>query len=209
LTEDIESGPLQVKGLRRTAENLQRLAGKVQLTIAREASRAAMRVIARAAAAATYTTFERETGATKSGFGTRVAALRGTTMVSYVVQYPQNISGSSPMAVAYRQHHLASARNKRARKVDLQHVAFWWRFLEFGTKPHAQVRKPNWLGKRTARNKREAAGAVRFMSAAIVPGIAARPWVRPAFNATGSAAVTTFERELRQGTESEINNLPK
>lgn len=200
---------VEVKGLRQAVENLTLLAGPLRDKIGHQAQLDASLVISRAMAAATYTTFNRQTGFIRSGFGVRVArGLKGELLTSVVVQYPQRISGSNPMVRAYRKRHLSIS--PRTRKVELDHVAYWWRFLEFGTGPRFSAKKPRFLKRGLApRSERDWKSLRSYAAAGGHGAIRARPWVRPAFSGSAERSIDTYRDTFVQQVESEVNNLPK
>lgn len=184
---------VEVRGLRAAAENLA-IIGKVGSTeLSREALRDGAWVIGRKVKAATYTSFIRRTGAIRAGFGVRVAkALKGTELLSFIVQ--------RETAAALR------PRKKRSRKPQPKAgIAFWWRYLEFGTGPRKSVRKPR--GKRI--NARSIRAQARYDAAASRGQIAARKWIRPAFAGGAADAIDTFGKSFRRRVESAVNALSK
>lgn len=194
---------LEVKGLRQAAENLADLEGAVQKEIARDSLRAGALDILAAVKGATYTTFIKRSGYIKSGFGVRVGHdLVGSTLNSFIVQYPQNIAGASAATKLFRASVLKSS--KRPRSVNLEHVAFYWRFLEFGTRQRRSVREPK--GSRTKSQQR---ALEKFKASHALGAIAARPWVRPAFAATAGQSVEAFAAKMRTEIDAKVSGYPK
>lgn len=187
---------VEVRGLAAAAKNLA-LIGKVGATeLSREALRDGAQVINQRVKAATYTSFIKRTGAIRAGFGVRVAkALKGTELLSFIVQHET--------AIALR------PRKKRSRKPQPKAgIAFWWRYLEFGTGPRKSVKKPR--GKRPPKEGSRAAKALaRYAAAASRGQITARKWIRPAFSASAESAIQTFDGSFRRRLEAEVSKLPK
>jgi HK97 gp10 family phage protein len=200
---------LDVKGLKEAIQNLNTLQGNVKAEIGRDALRAGLLVVNKAVKAATYTTFRRIDGVIQSGFGVRVGKeLKGTVLSAVVVEYPQSLIGHSAMSRAYRRHHSASRKfsTGRARKIDLNQVAYWWRFLEFGTQQRRTARTPKSMLAKTRRQQRAIS---RFNAASSTGSVMARPWVRPAFQGTAQGAVDAFIATMRQRIEDSVNSMPK
>lgn len=199
---------VEVKGLRQAGENLLALKGMVRLQIGREALKQGALVINSAVKQATYTTFHRVTGFVQSGFGVRVGqSLKGEVLSAVVVQYPQSMAGTSPMARLVQQHHTPKTRHG---SVSLTNVAFYWRFLELGTKGRHAARTPAFSREgRIARNKRQSRALAKYSASSSLGDISPRPWVGPAFNSTKQAAIDKFAATTRQLTEQAINAMPK
>lgn len=207
---DYASYSFTVKGLSQAAENMMNLAsGPLRTMIARGSSRAAAWTVGDAIKRATYTTFKQQTGWIKSGVGVRVAqGIKGTVLNAVVAELPQYGGALNPMASLFRSTHMPKLD---ARRASLAQVAFWWRFLEFGTRQRRAKKMPRFL--RRASNKslstRQERSKARYFASPNRGGIAARPWVRPAFAASDRAAVDTYEATMRQLTETEVAKLPK
>lgn len=201
---------VEVKGLRQSLVNLAKLASDVQKKIGRLALRDAALVVNAAVKGATYSTFSRRSGAIQSGFGVRVGnELKGTTLNAVVVEYPQSLAGLSPATRLFRRS--ALRQSSRARKVNLESTAFWWRFLEFGTGPRMSERTPAFQREgRLARTRGEIRAAHKFQSAAHALGaITPRSWVRPAFSSSGVQAVDVFAKTMRTETDATVQAYPK
>jgi HK97 gp10 family phage protein len=196
---------LEVKGLNEAIRNLNDLDGQVKSKIGRDALRDGLLLVNKTVKAATYSTFKRATGAIQAGFGVRVGkALKGTVLAAVVVQYPQSMIGNTPMTKAYRRHHAAKGRSRKP--VDLNQVAYWWRFLEFGTGERRTARTPRFSHIRT---KRQAKTVEKFLGAKGVGYVGPRPWVRPAFQGTAQGAVDAFTATMRQEIETNVNAMTK
>lgn len=191
------AGSIEVKGLKQARENLFKLSEEVGVKITRAALLEAGLVINRALKAATYTTFNRKTGRIQAGFGVRVGmAPKDEVLSAVVVQYPR------PLA--------AGPRLKSAAKQERGGVAYWWRFLEFGTFLRKSVRTPRTKQVKSLRpGTRSAKAWARWQSAPSRGRIEPREWIRPTFTHEVEAAVERFAREFRRTTEDEVNKLPK
>ena len=199
---------VQVSGLREAAKNLQTI-GKIASTeLSRDALRDATMVLVRSIKAATYSTFQRRTGFIKAGFGARVAKeLQGAVLRGYVVQYPQSLAGSSAEKRAQRAAYLPAAKG---RKQSFYNIAFWWRFLEFGTQGRRSARTPTFVREgRLARGARQDKALARYSASKSLGNIAPRPWVRPAFAGSAAGSIEAFSKSFRTRTETAVNNLPK
>lgn len=204
-----------VKGLREAAQNMMTIgSGEVRTKIARDALRASAWVVGNAVKAATYTTFRQVTGWIKGGIGVRVAiGVHGTVLNSVIAEVPQYGGALNPMATLFRKHHPGRA-GKRARAPALASVAFWWRFLEFGTRTRHARRTPKFtyrasrtLTRRTTARRAKTLAA--YFASPSRGGIAPRPWVRPSRQSSQTRAVEQYEATMRERTEIEVNNLPK
>jgi len=200
---------ITVSGLRQALGNLSRIKGDIAFRVGREASLAAGLVITNAVKRATYTTFNRQTGAIQSGFGVRVGhELKGTKLNSVVVEYPQNVGGHSLKGLMKLFH---GRRTSQAAKTPADAgVAFWWRFLEFGTGKRRSARLPSFMKKgRVARTARNMHAQSRYEHAHSTGALSARPWVRPAFDSSAPAAIDAFRAVFLKRTAEETDNLPK
>jgi HK97 gp10 family phage protein len=204
---------IEVKGLSQALANLEKLSKDVQLKLPRDALRDASWVIANAIRSTTYNTFSKLTGAIQSGFSVQVAQQphTPTELDAYVVQYQQAIGGTSPATILFRNAVLSHRRRGRSRKpIDVRQVAFWWRFLEFGTQPRKASRTPSFVRQhKTARTQRQHKQLAAFNAAPSRGGIHGRSWVRPAFSASAETAVQTFRDSLLRGLTTETDQLPK
>jgi HK97 gp10 family phage protein len=202
---------IEVKGLTQALANLKKLSADVQLKLSRDALRDASWVIANAIRGSTYTTFTKVTGAIQRGFSVQVAQQphTATELDAYVVEYQQGISGTSPSAIAFRKSVIAHRRRRSRQPIQLQQVAFWWRFLEFGTQPRRKMRTPAFsrhVSKRTDRQRKRLAA---FNASPSRGGIQGRSWVRPAFSASAETAIETFRNSLVKALQQETDQLPK
>jgi HK97 gp10 family phage protein len=193
---------MSVAGLRAAAKNLA-LIGKVGSTeLSRDALREGARVVSRAAAAGTYQNFIMRTGAIRFGFGVRVAKeLKGEELAAFVVQ--------RETALALR------PTKKRSRKPKpTKGVAYWWRYLEFGTTGRKTAKTPKFLRKAKVSKSprvlaRQSKALARYTAAKSQGDIKARNWIRPAFAANAPGAVDTFGANFRRRVEAAVNSLSK
>jgi hypothetical protein len=208
---DVVTVSVKVSGLRQAAENLMEIgSGETRTRIARDASRAASWVVADDVKAATYSTFNRVSGWIKSGIGVRVATgVRDNVLNAVVAELPQYAGSFNPMAKLFRAHHPGKAHSRK--QPSLAQVAFYWRFLEFGTKERHAKRTPKFTYRAASkqRTKRQSVHLALWSSSPSRGGIAPRSWVRPALQASELNAVQTYESTMRERTETEIANLQK
>jgi hypothetical protein len=211
---DFATTTVTVTGLKQAAENLMNIgSGELRTLIARDSARAAAWVIGDAVKDRTYTTFQKQTGWIKSGIGVRVAmGVRNNVLNSVIGEMPQYAGSFNPAAALFRQHHHGRAHHKAP---ALAEVAFWWRFLEFGTHERHRKSTPKFLykppPKRQLTKRRLASRALKlgaWHASASRGGISGRQWVRPAFAASQLKAVEQYEATMRNRTEEEVNNLP-
>jgi HK97 gp10 family phage protein len=201
---------IEVKGLSRAKKNFEQLKTDVQIKLGRDALAQGALVIARAVRAATYTTFNRMSGAIRSGFSVRVARspTGDAVLNSFIVQRQQSIAGTSPATALFRAHFVK--KRQRSGSIKLDNVAFWWRFLEFGTGPRRASRTPSFLRKnKTATTKRQHAALARWSASPGRGGIKSRSWVRPALGTSADASVNTFRDVLLRKLAEETEQLPK
>jgi hypothetical protein len=213
MADDITTGNVQTLGLKQTTANFATIAGPLKDKIGRAAALQGALVMNRAIKAATYTTFHRATGFIQSGFGVRVGKhlTPAGVLNTFVVEYPQKIIGSSDIATAYRRQYISARTSKRSVSIAPQ-VAFWWRFLEFGTHPRFAKKAPSFLKRgQGPHDKRHSDWhSLRAYAAAGSRGqIFSRAWIRPSTAASEHQAVATFSDTFRQQTEIEIDRLPK
>lgn len=199
---------VEVRGLREAAKNLEAIGKAGALALSRDALRDGARVLVRVIKAATYTTFQRRTGLVQSGFGTRIAQqLKSEVLLGFVVQFPQSLAGGSAQKKAQRAAYLPAAKG---RKQSFYNLAFWWRFLEFGTKGRRAAKTPAFhRAGRLARGARQQKALARYSASKTVTDLAPRPWVRPAFGGSAPGSIQAFEKSFRTRIETAVNNLPK
>lgn len=200
---------LKVTGLKEAIENFNKLTGLVRKEIGRDALRAGLLIVNKAVKASTYTTFRRVDGVIQSGFGVRVGkGPKGSVLTAVVVEYPQSMIGNTPMTRAFRRHHSPSRKfaTGRGRAVNLFQIAYWWRFLEFGTQERRTARQPKSMVRKTRRQQR---AVYRWQTASSTGSVAPRPWVRPAFQGTAQSAVDAFVATMHQRIEETVNSMRK
>jgi HK97 gp10 family phage protein len=184
---------IELKGLSQAKANFQKLSAEVQREIGRQALRAAGQTLAEPMKAATYTTFTRRTGAIRAGLGVGVQHdPKNDTLTGYVEEYAQSIAGpATPFASLVRKR----LSGKRRRSAPTSSIAFWWRFLEFGTGPRRAGRTPAFLRSRkigsSAKSQvRQLRAVGRWLKTANRGGIKPRTWLRPIFGVKSRAIVT-------------------
>jgi hypothetical protein len=186
---------IQLTGLSEAKANFEKLGSEAQKEIGRKALREAGWTLARPMRAATYTTFVRRTRAIRSGLGVAVQLdAKSNALTGYVEEYPQSIAGPATPFKALVRKRLGS---KRRRAVQTTSIAFWWRFLEFGTGPRRSTRTPGFLrsgkiGSTTKGQLRQLKAVGRWQASASRGGIKSRSWVRPIFGAKAPAAIEAF-----------------
>jgi HK97 gp10 family phage protein len=203
---------IELRGLSQAQANFQKLSAEVHREIGRQALRAAGQTLAEPMKAATYTTFVRRTGAIRAGLGVGVQRdPKNDTLTGYVEEYAQSIAGpAAPFASLVRKR----LSSKRRRSAPTSSIAFWWRFLEFGTGPRRSGRTPGFLriGKaaKTTRGKfRQAKAVDRWMSTASRGGITSRSWLRPIFGSNAPQAIQSFREAMLKMIDAAVSAMPK
>jgi hypothetical protein len=206
---------VKVQGLKEARENLQKLNEQTQTDIGREALRSAGWVLAGPMRAATYTTFKRQTGAIRSGLGVAVQLEpKDDALKAYVWEYPQRVGGVvTPFSVKVMLAKRRKARGGSA-KAPLNSIAFWWRFLEFGTQERRSVGTPKFLrtGKIAKKGRvllRQTAAASAWKAAAHRGAISGRSWLRPVMGSKGPAAIDAYRETLLKLIDAAISKMPK
>jgi HK97 gp10 family phage protein len=198
---------VEVTGLRQCIANLKKLDTDLRQELAGKALREACWAIAKPMRDATYTTgFKRITGAVQKGISVAVQHdPKENQLKAYVVEYPQSISGgSTPFKALMRKR----ATKRRSGKVDIRQTAFWWLFLERGTRKRKSVKAPR--GKRPARpGTRSARARARFEAAPSRGGIRPMPWLAPTFNAKAVEAINTCRDTIKKLIDAAVSAMPK
>jgi HK97 gp10 family phage protein len=203
---------IEVKGLTQAKDNFQKLSGLVQKEIGRETLREAGWMLARPMRAATYTTFVRRTGAIRSGLGVAIQRdAKSDKLTGYVDEFPQSIAGKATPFAKLVRHRLSL---KRRRSVPTTYIAFWWRYLEFGTGPRRAGRTPAFLrsGKvgTTAKGKLRQIKAVGgWLKSPNRGGIKPRPWLRPIFGSNAPNAIESFRATILKLIDAAVSAMPK
>jgi hypothetical protein len=215
---------VEISGLKETLANLRQLSKDIQGEITRKGLREALwEGFAKPMRGATYTTFNRQTGLIRSGLGVIVqAAEKDQALKAFVTQYPQSIAGTSPAQQLFRKHLRLKGHRPRARdsspdrglRVDLSGIAYWWRFLEFGTGPRHRAATPKFLrsGRIATDPKRQARqlrAATAWQASPSRGGIKSRSWLRPIEQARGPTAVDILRRTVLAEIEKHANDYPK
>jgi len=214
---------IEVKGLAECQANFRALLRDTRTKIANDAMREMAWRLARPMRAATYTTFAKQSGKIQSGLSVIVQKeFSGTELKAHVVEYPQSITGPDPVQQLFRKHmrlkghrpgRKYSGPDKGAR-VDLAGVAYWWRFLEFGTQMRRAMRTPNFLktGKISSNPKRQGAQraqAASWQSSPSRGGITSRSWLRPIAASTSPSAIDGFRDVLLDEIDKAVNAYTK
>jgi HK97 gp10 family phage protein len=197
---------VEVTGLKQCLDNMKKLGADTQQELAGKALREAGWVISEAMRGATYTTgFKRVTGAIRQGLSVAVQHdPKQDELKAYVVEYPQSIAGAETPFKA-----LVRKRRARARKkVDVRQTAFWWLFLERGTKQRKSVKAPR--GHRPIRpGTRSARLRARYDAAPSRGGIRPMPWLKPSFDATAVDAINTCRDTIKKLIDAAVSAMPK
>lgn len=203
---------IEVEGLKQALDNMKKLNVDVQHKISRDALREAGWTLAGPMRAATYTTFQRITGAIRHGLSVAVQREpNDDKLKAYVVEYPQQIVGAeTPFKALIRKR-----RTSRKRSTSIAgSTAYWWRFLEKGTGPRRASATPKFLrsGKVSKSAKvqtRQLSSVTRWKASASRGGIKARPWLAPAFNANAEKAITVFRATVLKLIDAAVSAMPK
>jgi len=186
---------------------MKKLTTDAQHEIGRDALREACWAMTKPMREATYTSgFKRITGAIRTGLSVAVQHdPKDDRLKAYVVEYPQKISGAeTPFKTLVRKR---AARAKK--KVDLQQVAFWWRYLEFGTNPRKSVATPKAKRRNLRPGTRSARARARWEAAPSRGGIKPMPWLRPTFNQTGAQAINSCRDIFTKLIDAAVSAMPK
>ena len=128
----------------------------------------------------TYSTFEQTTGLIKSGLGVRTGNLTGGSIASFIVENPQATISMGKVAF------MSVARRPRASGLPPKSwVAFYWRFLEFGTQPRSLTSNGAYRGSGPERS-----------------------WVRPSFQQAVGGALEAFKKLVKDMTDEACKELP-
>lgn len=209
---------IEVKGLKQCLTNLHTLLHDMQTKIVNDSLREAMWKLAEPMRSATYTTFTRRTGAIKKGLSVAVQHdFHANKLTGYVVEYPQDIAGSTPFATLFRKHlKLKGTKHKgQGRSVETRATAYWWIMLEKGTQPRRATRTPNFIRQgrpmsaNPKRQARQVASLKKWQASPSRGGIRSRRWLQPIADATTPAAIDTFRAVLFAEMEKHINDYPK
>lgn len=165
----------RVLGLPNLMQNLRTLEEKLALSILRQSSRKAANVYLAATRATTYGTGRQKITGLLQRSQSIASKMQGDTITSGVKVRAVSVSSTSSFARNYRRVH-----NTTKTKT----LAYYWRFLEFGT-PQRHTKS----------------GANRGL-------ITPRPWVRPAFEARADAAIEAYRVNTRDRLDEEARQLP-
>jgi hypothetical protein len=172
-------------GIEQTVKNLQTLSTRLQSNIVRQATRAALNVIAKPIKAQTYGP--------------------GRQRITGLLQRSQTVSVSTKAGVvtaSLRMRDVSVGGKTKATR------AFYWSFLEQSTPPRYTHSGKTAMtlgfsgGRASWRKRRQGVSGYRGF-------ITPRPWVVPAFDSLSGAALDTFQDVLRTRVDEESANLPK
>lgn len=170
---------IEVKGLSQALANLNEISKRIRNNVTRKATREATKIIAAAIKSQTYKApIDRRTGLLERSQGMSVT-IKGDVITGKVKMRRVNVGNTSAFAKSFR----AKATRKRA--IKQVYSAFYWRFLEKGTK--ARVTKK---------------GADRGR-------VPVQPFVLPAFGSSYSSALSAFQRVFTSETVAAARSLPK
>lgn len=185
------SSTVEVKGLKELSEALKGLPEKLRgrtLGAAVKAGADLVRDVVRENARAT---FKEPTGATERSI---VAYHRkGSTPDSITYEVGVTMKKKWPKNVR------RAASGSMGRGGSKSWPAFWWIFTEFGAAPHEISAKFN-------KALSLPGGAVQKVNH---PGVAARPWFRPAWAASSGAALVMIKGMLERAIPIAVAQLPK
>jgi hypothetical protein len=173
-----------VLGLSQTLANLDTLGRKMETMIVKASVYEALKPVQGAVRDSTYSTFKPMDGLIRKGWAQLVGKkVRNDVIAGYVIQEEQVVARMDKAAF------LSVLRRPRKSKgktiAPTKYGAFWWVFLEFGTK-----------------SRQTKTGANRG-------SVTARPWVAPSFSSTAQQAVSIFTEQVKERTDRAISELPK
>jgi HK97 gp10 family phage protein len=205
---------VEVTGLKATQDNFEKLDRIAQREIGREALKALGWALAKPMKAATYTTFQRRTGAIKQLLGVHVRREpESGRLTGYVEEFAGKITGAETPFKALIRKRRGAESGRRSVSVTAS-TAYWWRFLEFGTGPRHQQRTPDFLrtGKiaRTDKGRaRQLARAQRWQASPTRGGIKTRKWLRPLFGGDAPDAIRSFRDTFMKLVDAATSAMPK
>jgi HK97 gp10 family phage protein len=214
---------IEIEGLKQLGRNFAELGSEVQHDIGRQSLRDGAWALVKKMRAATYTTFRKQSGYIQSGLSVAVAndPKNNGQLTSWAIEYPQSIVGTSPATALFRKHMRLKGHRPSAKqggggaRVELSGVAYWWRFLEFGTGPRKAVATPRFLRTgRLARNDRVRARQTGRAKAWLGAGgsrgaITSRKWLRPTFGGNAPDAINTFRETINKLIDAAVSAMPK
>lgn len=173
---------IRVLGLAQVVKNLQTLSEALQKKIMRRAVRAAAVPYAKEVKATTYGgKRHRRTGLLIASQSISTGT-KGDDVIAKVRMRDVNIAKDNKIGRAVRG---ARSLVPGAAKTPEKYRAFYWRFLEYGTK-----------------QRRTKSGADRG-------AVGESKWVRPAFDSKSDEAINAFRLRLASDLEAEAAKLPK
>lgn len=169
---------IRVLGISQAVANLRTMADALQVRVTRKAVRAATTVILKQIKATTYNApRDRRTGLLGRSLGLTISTRKAGWVVGKIIMRPVDVTGKSRVA----QHVRRLKKAKLGNATEM--AAYYWRFLEKGTK------------------KRSTKGGANRGS------VPAMPWVVPAFDAKSTEALDVFSKVFNRETEAEAKKL--
>lgn len=203
-----------VEGLNAAKDNFAKVSYAGQHEIGRESLKALGWILARPMKAATYSTFQRRTGAIKQLLGVHVQQEPSSyKLTGYVEEFAAPITGTNPSPFARMIRARRNAQGKRSVSTRPA-TAFYWRFLEFGTGPRRSRRTPSFLrsgriAKTEKGQQRQLTSAKRWMASASRGGIKSRSWLRPIFGSNARDAIQSCRETFLKLVDAAASALPK
>lgn len=184
-----EYATVQVQGLRELGEALRQLPQRIGRNVLRGSVGAGARRIRDKA---------RENAPRSTGPVSEGHPAPGTLKHSIIIkQIPER---SGPLAQTFYVYVRSGKKYARQGKGGrLSQDAYYWKFLEFGTKAH--VVRPT--------KKKALAFNGKVRSVARIPAIASRPFMRSAFESEKARAVEDIKRYLLERLPEEVEKLPR
>lgn len=166
---------VHVEGLKATAQNLLTMSTRIQRNVGRTALRAAANVLVRKIKSDSGSTYKTITGMIRKGFSAGVGKVQpGDVQYASVFQRKQMISTKTAKGRIAARKLTRPGKSAPPKKA----TAYWWRFLEFGTRARKRGR------------------------------VMARPWVEPAASAVAGQAVEAFRDNMAKRVDEETKSLP-
>lgn len=171
--------PIKVLGIAQAVATLRELGNVVMKRVTRKSVRAATKLIQRQVKSTTYSgDRQRRTGLLGRSLAITVSSKGGgDSIVGKIVMRPVSVTGKSKVAQNVRRSKKAKLNNAT------EMAAFYWRFLEKGTK-----------------QRQTQSGANRG-------SVSPRPWVEPAFDSKATQAIDAFASVFNRETEDEARKL--
>jgi hypothetical protein len=200
---------VELTGFKAVRDNFEKLDKLVQKQIANDALRYFGWLVASPMRRATYTTFNRQTGAIRKGLSVAVQGEpQSSKLKAWVVEYPQSIAGAeTPFKTLVRKR--ISKKSRRAAPVT--YTAFWWRYLEFGTAPRRARRtvKPTTAKWYSSRHASQLRMLKKQQSSPSRGAITPRTWLRPTFSGVAPDALKSFRDYFLKLVDAAVSAMSK